>query len=94
MKKRQQLRVLSRRSDALSTLIDVKGLISSWLNLDQILENAMTIFKQVMNVDASSLMLLDEKMHRSLMERQRLVKDMVPARTVRRVSCRRKPRNR
>jgi len=45
----------------LSSLIDVNGIISSSLNLDEILENVMTISKQVMNADASSLMLIDEK---------------------------------
>jgi len=45
----------------LSTLIEVNGLISSSLNLEQILENMMSISKQVMNADASSLMLIDEK---------------------------------
>jgi sigma-B regulation protein RsbU (phosphoserine phosphatase) len=39
----------------------VNALISSTLNLDQILENMMAISKQVMNADASSLMLIDEK---------------------------------
>lgn len=45
----------------MSTLIEVNGLISSSLDLDRILENVMTISKQVMNADASSLMLIDEK---------------------------------
>jgi len=45
----------------LSTLIEVNGLISSTLNLDEILENVMVISKQVMNADASSLMLIDER---------------------------------
>ncbi len=45
----------------LSALIDVNGIISSSLNLDEILENVMSISKQVMNADASSLMLIDEK---------------------------------
>jgi sigma-B regulation protein RsbU (phosphoserine phosphatase) len=45
----------------LSTLIDVNALISSSLNLDQILENVMSISKKVMSADASSLMLIDEK---------------------------------
>ncbi len=45
----------------LSTLIEVNGIISSSLNLEQILENVMTISKKVMNADASSLMLIDEK---------------------------------
>ena len=47
----------------LSTLIEVNGLISYSLNLDQILENFMTIFKQVMNADASNLMPIDENRH-------------------------------
>ncbi|HTP05660.1 MAG TPA: GAF domain-containing SpoIIE family protein phosphatase [Nitrospirota bacterium] len=52
---------LEHKIKRLSTLIEVNGLISSSLNLDQILENVMTISKQVMNADASSLMLIDEK---------------------------------
>jgi sigma-B regulation protein RsbU (phosphoserine phosphatase) len=52
---------LEQKIKRLRTLIDVNGLISSSLNLDQILENVMTISKQVMNGDASSLMLIDEK---------------------------------
>jgi len=52
---------LEHKISRLSTLIEVNGIISSSLNLDQILENVMTISKQVMNADASSLMLIDEK---------------------------------
>lgn len=52
---------LEHKINRLSTLIDVNALISSSLNLDQILENVMNISKKVMNADASSLMLIDEK---------------------------------
>jgi sigma-B regulation protein RsbU (phosphoserine phosphatase) len=52
---------LEQKIKRLSTLIDVNALISSSLNLDQILENVMNISKRVMNADASSLMLIDEK---------------------------------
>ncbi|HAS53967.1 MAG: hypothetical protein A2X56_00525 [Nitrospirae bacterium GWC2_57_13] len=52
---------LERKIERLSTLIEVNGIISSSLNLDQILENVMTISEKVMNADASSLMLIDEK---------------------------------
>lgn len=52
---------LEQKVKRLSTLIDVNALISSSLNLDQILENVMSLSKQVMNADASSLMLIDEK---------------------------------
>ncbi len=52
---------LEQKIKRLSTLIDVNALISSSLNLDQILENVMNISKRVMNTDASSLMLIDEK---------------------------------
>jgi sigma-B regulation protein RsbU (phosphoserine phosphatase) len=45
----------------LSSLIEVNSIISSSLNLDQILESVMTTSNQVMNADASSLMLIDEK---------------------------------
>jgi sigma-B regulation protein RsbU (phosphoserine phosphatase) len=52
---------LNHKIKRLSTLIEVNALISSSLDLDRILENVMTISKQVMNADASSLMLIDEK---------------------------------
>lgn len=52
---------LEHKIKRLSTVIEVNGLISSSLDLDRILENVMAISKQVMNADASSLMLIDEK---------------------------------
>ncbi len=52
---------LNHKIKRLSTLIEVNSLISSSLDLDTILENVMTISKQVMNADASSLMRIDEK---------------------------------
>jgi sigma-B regulation protein RsbU (phosphoserine phosphatase) len=61
MTKTVEITRLEQKVKRLSTLIDVNGLISSSLNLDRILENVMTISKQVMNADASSLMLIDEK---------------------------------
>jgi len=61
MAKSSDISRLELKIKRLSTLIEVNGLISSSLNLDQILENVMTISKQVMNADASSLMLIDEK---------------------------------
>ncbi len=61
MKKSGDIARLEQKVKRLSTLIEVNELISSSLNLDQILENVMTISKQVMNADASSLMLIDEK---------------------------------
>jgi len=61
MAKSSSVARLEQKIKRLHTLIDVNSLISSSLNLDQILENVMTISKQVMNADASSLMLIDEK---------------------------------
>jgi sigma-B regulation protein RsbU (phosphoserine phosphatase) len=61
MKKPGAIARLELKVKRLSTLIDVNALISSTLNLDQILENVMVISKQVMNADASSLMLIDER---------------------------------
>jgi sigma-B regulation protein RsbU (phosphoserine phosphatase) len=61
MTKDAEISRLAQKVKRLSTLIDVNAIISSSLNLDQILENVMTISKQVMNADASSLMLIDEK---------------------------------
>ena len=61
MRKASEITRFEQKIKRLSTFIDVNALISSSLNLDQILENVMTISKQVMNADASSLMLIDEK---------------------------------
>jgi sigma-B regulation protein RsbU (phosphoserine phosphatase) len=61
MKKLSEKARLEQKVKRLSSLIEVNGLISSSLNLDQILENVMAISKKVMNADASSLMLIDEK---------------------------------
>jgi sigma-B regulation protein RsbU (phosphoserine phosphatase) len=61
MAKHDDITRLQQKIARLSTLIEVNGIISSSLNLDQILENVMNISKQVMNADASSLMLIDEK---------------------------------
>ncbi len=61
MRKASEIPRLEQKIKRLSTLIDVNALISSSLNLDQILENVMTISKEVMNADASSLMLIDER---------------------------------
>lgn len=58
---KEDIQRLEQKVRRLSTLIEVNGLISSSLDLDRILENVMTISKQVMNADASSLMLIDEK---------------------------------
>lgn len=61
MKKPSEKARLEQKVKRLSTLIEVNALISSSLNLDRILENVMSISKKVMNADASSLMLIDEK---------------------------------
>ena len=61
MKKYTDIERLELKVRRLSTLIEVNGLISSSLNLDLILENVMVISKKVMNADASSLMLIDDK---------------------------------
>ncbi len=61
MRKASGIARFEQKIKRLSTLIDVNAPISSSLNLDQILENVTTISKQVMNADASSLMLIDEK---------------------------------
>src|SRR5512135_803154 len=61
MRKISEAARLQQKIKRLSTLIEVNGIISSSLNLDQILENVMTISKRIMNADASSLMLIDEK---------------------------------
>ncbi len=61
MKKPGEIARLEQKVKRLSTLIEVNSIISSSLNLEQILENVMKISKQVMNADASSLMLIDEK---------------------------------
>jgi len=60
-KKSYETQHLEWKIKRLSTLIEVNGIISSSFNLDDILKNVMSISKQVMNADASSLMLIDEK---------------------------------
>jgi phosphoserine phosphatase RsbU/P len=52
---------LEQKIKRLSSLIKVNEIISSSFNLEDILENVMTISKQVMNADASGLMLINEK---------------------------------
>lgn len=61
MEKRNEITRLSQKVKRLSALIEVNEMIGSSLHLDTILENVMTISKQVMNADASSLMRIDEK---------------------------------
>ncbi len=61
MQKTEYIARLEQKVKRLSSLIEVNGLISSSLNLEQILENVMKISKKIMNADASSLMLIDEK---------------------------------
>ncbi len=61
MENRSEIERLSQKVKRLSSLIEVNELISSTLDLDRILENVMTISKQVMNADASSLMRIDER---------------------------------
>ncbi len=61
MQKAEDIARLEQKVKRLSTLIEVNGLISSSLDLEQILENVMMISKKIMNADASSLMLIDEK---------------------------------
>jgi len=63
MENQSEIARLSQKIARLSSLIEVNALISSSLDLEQILENVMTISKQVMNADASSLMLVDERTH-------------------------------
>ena len=47
---------LEQKVKRLSTLIEVNALISSTLNLDQILENMMAISKKVINTERRILM--------------------------------------
>jgi sigma-B regulation protein RsbU (phosphoserine phosphatase) len=61
MENQNEIARLAQKIQRLSSLIEVNALISSSLDLDRILENVMTISKQVMNADASSLMLVDER---------------------------------
>ncbi len=61
MQKSKDIARLEQKVKRLSTLIEVNGMISSSLNLEQILENVMEISKKIMCADASSLMLIDEK---------------------------------
>jgi len=51
---------LEQKIKRLSTLIQCNGIISSSLNPDEFFENVMAISKQIMNADASSIMLIVE----------------------------------
>jgi sigma-B regulation protein RsbU (phosphoserine phosphatase) len=61
MENQNEITRLRQKVERLSALIDVNEMISSSLDVDTILENVMTLSKQVMNADASSLMRIDEK---------------------------------
>lgn len=61
MENQNEIERLTKKVKRLSSLAEVNAVISSSLDLDTILENVMTISKQVMNADASSLMRVDEK---------------------------------
>ncbi len=61
MKKSAAVTRLEQKVKRLSSLIEVNAIIGSSLNLERILENVMRLSKQVMNADASSLMLIDPK---------------------------------
>ncbi len=61
MENQSEIARLNAKITRLSSLIEVNELIGSSLDLDTILENVMTISKKVMNADASSLMLIDER---------------------------------
>jgi sigma-B regulation protein RsbU (phosphoserine phosphatase) len=61
MENQNEIARLNQKVQRLAALIEVNEMIGSSLDLDTILENVMTISKQVMNADASSLMRIDEK---------------------------------
>ncbi|MGQ9858491.1 MAG: PP2C family protein-serine/threonine phosphatase [Thermodesulfobacteriota bacterium] len=56
-----QLRACHEKIRRLSMCMEVAQLISSSLNLDEVLDRIMTTSRTVMGADASSLMLVDEK---------------------------------
>ena len=61
MENQNEITRLKQKVKRLSSLIEVNEMISSSLDLDTILENVMTLSKQVMNADASSLMRIDDR---------------------------------
>jgi sigma-B regulation protein RsbU (phosphoserine phosphatase) len=61
MENQNEITRLRQKVERMSALIEVNEMISSSLDLDTILENVMTLSKQVMNADASSLMRVDDK---------------------------------
>ena len=61
MKKKTDIKSLKRRLFNLSSIIKINEIINSTLNLKELLTTIMEICKEVMRVEASSLMLKDEK---------------------------------
>ncbi len=61
MKKKADTKSLKKRLSNLSSIIKVNEIINSTLNLKELLITIMEISKEVMRVEASSLMLKDEK---------------------------------
>lgn len=61
MKKKTDIKSLKRRLFNFSSIIKINEIINSTLNLKELLTTIMEICKEVMRVEASSLMLKDEK---------------------------------
>jgi len=61
LKKKTDIKSLKRRLFNLSSIIKINEIINSTLNLKELLTTIMEICKEVMRVEASSLMLKDEK---------------------------------
>jgi len=58
--KTQQMRALRERVDNLAHLMEVTALISSTLDLDEVLQRVMKLAKEIMGAEAASVMLWNE----------------------------------
>ena len=57
-----EVRLLRERVDHLSRLIDVSVLVSSTLNLDEVMARVLSLAKELMQAEASSIMLWNEEL--------------------------------
>jgi len=53
---------LEKQLDNLSKLVEINGIINSTLNINKLLSIIMEMIKNIMNTEASSLLLYDEDM--------------------------------
>ncbi|MGD2104512.1 MAG: ATP-binding protein [Anaerolineae bacterium] len=61
MRIRRSERELRRRNQELAALVDINRIVTSSLDLDEVLESTMEGIREIMQVEAGSLVLLDEE---------------------------------